>query len=291
MKDYALIATAYNNEVRIYAANSTHLVQRAHEVHQTWPTASAALGRFLTASALMSLMYEDNEYLTLKIEGDGPVKYLLSEASNGFVRGDIGNPEVYLKYNSGPKEGKLNVGMAVGNGLLIVTKDLHLKHAFTSSVPLVSGEIADDFTYYFTASEQTPSAVGLGVLVDTDNSIKLSGGFILQLLPDTSEETIVAIENVLKGFGSVTDLMLEGKGPEEIIDLLSNGTAKFLDKKEIKYECNCSKERFRDSLLTLDKESLEEMLTEDKQVEIICHFCNTKYVFDENELKELINSK
>ncbi|NLK12533.1 MAG: Hsp33 family molecular chaperone HslO [Candidatus Phytoplasma sp.] len=291
MKDYALIATAYNNQVRIYAASSTHLVQKAHEIHQTWPTASAALGRFLTTSALMSLMYKENEYLTIKIDGDGPLKYLLAEASNGIVRGDIGNPEVYLKYHSGPKKGKLNVGMAVGNGLLTVTKDAHMKHSFTSSTPLVTGEIGDDFTYYFTTSEQTPSAVGVGVLVNPDNSINVSGGFILQLLPGASEETIVSIENALKTMPSVTDLMVQQKGPKEMIDILSSNTAKFLDQRDIKYECHCSKERFKTSLMTLDKASLEQMLLEDKQIEIICHFCHSKYVFDEEELKVLIAAK
>ncbi|CCV64970.1 33 kDa chaperonin (Heat shock protein 33 homolog) [Alteracholeplasma palmae J233] len=291
MKDYTLIATAYNKEARIYAATSTNLVQEAHEIHKTWPTASAALGRFLTASAMMSLMYKDDEHLTLKIEGEGPLKYLLAEAHNGIVRGDIGNPEVYLKYHSGPKAGKLNVGMAVGAGLLTVTKDLNMRQPFTSSTPLVSGEIGDDFTYYFTTSEQTPSAVGVGVLVNVDNSILVSGGFIVQLLPSASEQTISSLEKALTKISSVTDLMQEGKKPEDLIHILASGTEEILDKREIKYHCPCSKEGFASSLSYLDNKTLEELIHEDHGAEINCHFCGKKYHFSENDLKDIINNK
>lgn len=291
MKDYVLIATAYNKEARIYVATSKHLVSKAAQLHKTWPTASAALGRFITASAMMSLMYKDKERITLKINGDGPLNYLLCEAYQGAVRADIGNPGVYLKYTKGPNKGKLNVGMAVGKGILTVTRYNELNNSFTSSSPLTSGEIADDFTYYFATSEQTPSSCGLGVLVDTDSSIKVSGGFIIQLLPNASEDTIVQIENVLKNLSSVTNMLDNGKTPEDILQILANNTATILDKKEICYHCPCAKENFRKSLQTLNKETLEEMLNEDKKIEVTCHFCNSKYTYNEKEIKAMINKK
>ncbi|MDY0210359.1 MAG: Hsp33 family molecular chaperone HslO [Acholeplasma sp.] len=288
MKDYCLTATAYNGEARIYVSYSKKMAEEARQIHGTWPTASAALGRFLTASAMMGLMYKNEETITLRIEGDGPIGYMITEAnSQGEVRGDIKQPEVYLTYNSGEKAGKLAVGKAVGNGFLHVTKDLKLKNMFTSSTQLQTGEIGDDFTYYFTSSEQTPSAVGLGVLVDVDQTIKQAGGFIIQLMPNATEATIVQIEKVLSNIKAITDLYESGLTPEDILDLLSNHTHSILRNQSIKYHCPCSKDKFKVSLSKVDKATIDSMIEEDKGAEIVCHFCHKKYHFDVTELEAI----
>lgn len=292
MKDYCLISTAYNGEARIYVSYSKSLVEKSRTTHGTWPTASAALGRFLTVSAMMGLMLKDRESITLKIEGDGPIEYMLIEANaHGEVRGDIKHPEVYITYNSGPKAGKLAVGKAVGNGYLHVTKDLNMRHNFTSSIELQTGEIGDDFTYYFTSSEQTPSAVGLGVLVDTDQSIKHAGGFIIQLLPNASEQTISQIEQVLSSIKAVTELYDQGLSVEDVTDLLSSKTANKLSEHDIAYKCHCSKHKFLKSLEKLDSKTIQTFIDEDHGAEVVCHFCKTKYHFDVSELNTLLIKK
>lgn len=292
MKDYCIISTAYDGQARIYVSKTTDLVEKSRQIHGTWPTASAALGRFLTASAMMGLMYKDEESITLRIEGDGPIGYMVVESNaSGKVRGDIKVPEVYLTYNSGEKAGKLAVGKAVGNGFLHVTKDLRMRHMFTSSTELQTGEIGDDFTYYFTSSEQTPSAVGLGVLVDTDQTILHAGGFIIQLLPNATEDTIVKIETALSGIKAFTDLLNDGLSLEGILNILSSNTAIILEKKDLFYECNCSKEKFLVSLSKIDDNTINQMIEEDKGAEIICHFCHKKYTFSIDELIELKEKK
>jgi len=284
MKDYALIATAYNNEVRIYASQTTNLVNEARNIHQTLPTATAALGRFLTVSAMMALMYKDGESLTLQIKGDGPIGTMLVEAKGtGDVRGEIQNPNVYLRHEI---EGKLDVGAAVGNGFLHVTKDLNMKQVFTSSTELVSGEIAEDFAQYFVKSEQTPTAVSLGVLVDPDQSVRASGGFIIQVLPGASEETINKLENTIYSVGPVSRFFDEGKSLEDLVSALSNDTAKFLEQKDVRYHCSCNKDGFAKSLSALDSETMDELI-EDDGIEVVCHFCNKKYNFSKEELKEI----
>lgn len=289
MKDYTVIALAYNEEVRIYASISTKLVEKSRKYHQTLPTATAAMGRFLTASAMMSLMYKDGERLALKIEGDGPIGQMTVDAKNGVVKSMITNPNVYMVYEDGPKKGKLNVGAAVGSGYLHVTKDWN-GHFFTSSAPLQTGEIADDFTYYYTTSEQTPSAVGLGVLVGPEK-VLVSGGFIIQVLPNCTNKTLDLVEGALKNLTSVTEFLKQNKTPEDLIDLLSCGTGRILENREIKYHCGCTKNRFKTSVRRLDKATLEEILHEDKQAEIVCPYCNKKYLFDETDLQEMINKK
>lgn len=293
MKDYALIATAYQNTVRIYVASSTHLVEEARKIHDTWPTATAALGRFLTVSAMMGLMYKEGERITLRIKGDGPLGVMLVEANHlGEVRGEIQNPHVYLKYEDGPKAGKLNVGAAVGQGFLHITKDLGMKDYFTSSSELQTGEIGDDFTYYFATSEQTPASVGVGVLVDTDQSCLASGGYILQLMPDATEETISHIESLIPKLPPMSTLIHQGKTPEEILAILAEGTEHILEKHDISYTCHCSKDGFARSLSALDEETLHSLIHEDGQAEIECHFCKTKYLFSKNELEDIrVNRK
>jgi molecular chaperone Hsp33 len=293
MNDYALISYAYNKTIRIYVASSTHLVEEARRIHQTWPTATAAFGRFLTVSAMMGLMYKDDEKITLRIKGDGPIGSMLVEANTlGEVRGEILNPHVYLKYEEGPKKGKLNVGAAVGSGFLHVTKDLGMKDYFTSSSELQTGEIGDDFTYYFAVSEQVPSSVGVGVLVDTDQTVLASGGYILQVMPECQEETLVFLESLIPKLPPMSSLIQEGKTPEEILNLLANGTEQILSKHEISYTCHCSKDGFARSLSALDDPTLDSLIHEDGKAEIECHFCKKQYVFDKKELEEIkINRK
>ena len=288
MKDYALIAYAYDKSVRIYVATTTHLVEEARKIHETWPTATAAFGRFLTASAMMGLMYKKGERITLKIKSDGPISSMLVEANpEGEVRGEINNPQVYLKYEDGPKKGKLNVGQAVGNGFLYVTKDLNMKEYFTSSAELQTGEIGDDFTYYFALSEQSPSSVGLGVLVNVDMSVLASGGYILQLMPNVSDEVISHLESVIAKLPPISSLINDGKTPEEILNLLSDGTHQILEKKALSYTCHCSKEGFARSLSALDQDTMHDLIHEDEGAEIVCHFCHKKYHFDKSELEEI----
>ncbi|MBN3491008.1 Hsp33 family molecular chaperone HslO [Acholeplasma equirhinis] len=290
MKDYTVIALAYNGEARIYASVSTTLVEKSRKLHQTMPTASAAMGRFITASAMMSLMYKDGERIQLKIAGDGPVGTMLVDAKFGVVKSRIDNPNVYLVYEDGPKKGKLNVGAAVGSGYLYVTKDWKGNY-FTSSAELQTGEIGDDFTYYYATSEQTPSAVGLGVLVAKTQKVILSGGFIIQVLPGASNSTISKLESALSKITSVTDYLADGKTPEDMISLLADNTERILETHPIKYYCGCRRSKYKKSLSQLDKKTLTDILIEDKQAEIVCPYCNKKYIFNEEELKEIIAKK
>jgi molecular chaperone Hsp33 len=288
MKDYALISYAYNKEVRIYVATSTHLTEEARIIHDTWPTATAALGRFLTVSAMMGLMYKEGERITLRIKGDGPIGAMLVEANAlGEVRAEINNPHVYLKYEDGPKKGKLKVGASVGEGFLHITKDLGMKDYFTSSSELQTGEIGDDFTYYFAVSEQTPSSVGLGVLVDTNQSVLASGGYILQVMPDASEETISYLESLIQSLSPVTQMIHEGKKPEDILSILANNTEQILSKHEIRYACHCSKDGFAKSLSALDHDTLHDLIHHDQKAEIKCHFCGKEYHFSKDELQAI----
>lgn len=288
MKDYAIISYAYDKQIRIYVATSTYLVEEARKIHQTYPTATAALGRFLTVSAMMGLMYKGDERITLRIKGDGPIGSMLVEANaKGEVRGEIQNGGVYLSYEDGPNKGKLAVGLAVGSGFIHVTKDLGMKDYFTSSSELQTGEIADDFTYYFTVSEQIPSAVGLGVLVGLDTSVIASGGFIIQVMPNADTETISKIEDVLRNIKPVSTMIHEKMTPYDILNLLASNTEEILSVKEIKYDCPCSKEKFEKSLIALDEKTLNEMIEEDGHAEIECHFCRKKYLFEKEELIQI----
>lgn len=284
MKDYILISTAYNDEVRIYTAVTTNLVEEARNIHQTKKTATAALGRLLTAGAIMSLM-TDEVRLSLKIESDGPLSPVSVVAEGGLVKGYVGNPNVYFSYN----KDKIDVKSGIGNGFLNVTRDIN-NNFYTSSSEIISGEIALDLAYYFTNSEQIPSSVGLGVLTE-DKKVINAGGFIVQLMPFASEETISTLEKIINNLKPITSLLSEGYTPEKILSLLANQTEKRLDKIETKYYCDCSKDKFRDGLLKLDKQILEEILLEDKKAEIICDYCQKKYIFNEDDLKDIINLK
>ncbi len=285
MKDYLIKAYAFDGTVRIYTAVTTDLVAHAQQIHDLWPTSAAALGRLLTVSVIMGAMYANEQELTIRVEGDGPIGSMVATTTTrGQVRGYVENPHVFLQYNSG----KLNVGQSVGNGFIHVTKDLKIRDMFTSSSEIQTGEIAEDFAYYFTASEQIPSAVGLGVLVNDDNKILSSGGFILQVMPGCKSETIDKIEDLIKNLTPVSEMIKKGFTPEDIMNEISGNSYQHLETLDLNYYCTCSREKFEKGLISLGKEQLEEIITDDKKVETVCHFCNSRYQFDEEDLKKLM---
>ena len=286
MKDYLIKAYAFDGTVRIYTAVTTDLVAHAQEIHDLWPTSAAALGRLLTVSVIMGAMYADKQELSIRVEGDGPIGSMVATTNNkGEVRGYVENPHVFLQYN----DGKLNVGQSVGNGLIHVTKDLKIRNMFTSSSEIQTGEIAEDFAYYFTVSEQIPSAVGLGVLVNDDNKILSSGGFILQVMPGCKTETIEKIEKIISELTPVSKMIEKGYSPEDIMNEISGNSYQHLQTLDLNYECSCSREKFEKGLISLGKDQLNEIILDDKKVETVCHFCNTKYLFNEGDLLDLVN--
>ena len=289
MNDYLIKALAFDGQVRAYAVSSTETVSEAQRRHHTWPTASAALGRTMTATVMMGAMLKGDAKLTVKIEGKGPIGVILADSNaKGDVRGYVTNPQTHIEERN--EQGKLNVGAAVGtDGTLTVVKDLGLRENFSGQVPLVSGELGDDFTYYFVTSEQTPSSVGVGVLVNPDNSIKASGGFIIQLLPNCEEETITFIEQRLSKIPPVSTMIDRGLSPEEILDeLLGKENVKVLEKMPIQFKCTCSKERFANAIISLGKDEIREMIEEDGEAEASCHFCNAAYHYSKEELEVLL---
>lgn len=287
MSDYLVKALAFNGQIRAYAVKSTETVGVAQRRHYTWPVASAALGRSMSAGLMMGAMLKGDEKLTIKIAGGGPLGPILVDSNaRGEVRGYVTNPHVHFDLN---EHGKLDVRRGVGtDGTLSVVKDIGMRDYFTGQVPLISGELGEDFTYYFVTSEQVPSSVGVGVLVNPDNSIKAAGGFIIQLMPGTSEETIAFIENRLKEIPPVSKLIDKGLAPEELLEeLLGKENVKVLETVPVSFECNCSKERFHTALISLGSEELKDMIETDGQAEAHCHFCNEKYLFTKEELEEM----
>lgn len=287
MKDYIVRGTAAGGQIRAFAAYTKEMVEAGRSAHNTSPVATAALGRLMTGAAMMGIMMKgDKNILTLQIHGDGPMEGMTVTAdSHGNVKGYVNNPDVILPANS---KGKLDVGGAIGNGYLSVIKDLGLKEPYVGQIELQTGEIADDLTYYFAASEQTPSIVGLGVLMEKNNTVKQSGGFIVQLMPDATEEVICHLENKLGDLKSVTTILDEGKTPEQILELiLGDLDLEIMERVDTKFCCNCSKERVAKALISIGKDELEKLIAEGNEVELNCHFCNTNYLFDVEELKEL----
>ncbi|MFI3251946.1 MAG: Hsp33 family molecular chaperone HslO [bacterium] len=285
--DKILIATMYDDTVRMYVADTTNTVKRAHELHQTMQTSIAALGRTLTATSMMGAMLKDDQTIAVQIQGDGPIGKIVAESdASGNVVGYCGNPGIYLKYN---KTGKLNVRDAVGTtGTLSVTTDLKLKEPFTSSVELIDGEIAMDFTYYFTQSMQTPSSVSLGVLVSEDNQVLVSGGFIIQIMPNCTDETITKLEEILGNIKPMSTMLAEQMSCEDIIKLISDDY-KLLEEKHVEFKCRCSKKSFKRGLRTLSVGFLEDLLNNEKSIECKCQYCGTAYVIEEMELKAMVN--
>lgn len=286
-EDYILRATAANGQILAFAATTRNTVETAVEAHKLSPVAAAGLGRLLTGTAMMSsTMKQKEDLLTIQILCDGPIGGMTVTAdASGKVKGYVNNPSVLLPAN---KKGKLDVGGAVGNGTLRVIKDMGLKEPYIGQTELVSGEIAEDLTYYFAASEQVPSSVALGVLMNHDNTVAQAGGFIIQLLPFAEETVIQKLEERIATISSITSLLSQGKTPEMILkDLLFDMDLQIKEKQEITFYCNCSRERVERVLLSLGKEELEKMIEEKKPVELNCHFCNKKYSFTIEELKGL----
>ena len=288
MSDYIIRATAAEGQIRAFAATTRELTEFARQAHNTSPVATAALGRLLTAGAMMGVMMKGaDDILTIKIEGDGPIGGLTVTAdSKGDVKGYVYNPEVMLPPN---EKGKLDVGGALGIGVLSVIKDIGLKEPYVGQTILVTSEIAEDLTYYFATSEQTPSSVALGVLMNKDNTVRQAGGFILQLLPGASEEVISTLENRLKEITSITSLLDAGNTPEMILEhILGDFGLEILDKLPIQFACNCSRERIEKALISIGRKELQEMIDEGKTIEMNCHFCNKHYPVTVEELKELL---
>lgn len=286
-RDFLQIATAFDRTVRIFVAKTTQIVKDAQKVHNMYPTSLAALGRTLTATLMMGGMLKGNQSIAVRIDGDGPIGKIVCESdTSGRVMGYLGNGGVYLKY----KNGKLNVGDAVGrNGLLTVVKDLHLKEPFTSSTPLVNGEIAEDFTYYFAESEQVPSSVSLGVLVGLNGDVLAAGGFIIQVMPGCKEETIKYLEEILKDIKPISTLIQEGKNGRQILkEILKDNEFEVLKTAPVYFKCSCSKERFRQGIKSLGYKSVKQMLDEDHNITATCQYCHQAYTFDENELNNLL---
>ncbi|WP_096441103.1 Hsp33 family molecular chaperone HslO [Alteribacter populi] len=291
MADYLVKALAYDGKVRAYAIRSTDMVQEAARRHDTWRTVTAALGRSLTAATMMGTMLKGEEKITVKIEADGPVSPIIVDANaQGEARGYVKNPHVDPERND---EGKLNVAEAVGrNGMLSVVKYLGLKDNFTGTVPIVSGELGEDFTYYFANSEQTPSSVGLGVIIEKDESVSAAGGFIIQLMPGVTDEVIDEIENKLTAMPSISQLIQDGLTPEELLHtILGAENVQILDQVDVAFQCQCSKERISNAIMGLNEDDIVAMIEEDGGAETQCHFCNAKYTFTKAELQELLDEK
>ena len=289
MKDYLVRGIAYDGQVRAFATNTTETVREAQRRHNTWPVVSAALGRSMTASVMMGAMLKGDDKITVKIEGNGPIGPMVIDAdAKGDVRGFVTNPHVHFELND---QGKLDVRAGVGSeGALTVVKDLGLRDMFSGQTPIVSGEIAEDFTYYFATSEQVPSSVGLGVLVNPDNTILAAGGFIIQLMPGCEEETIEAIEKRLSTIEPVSKMIEKGYSPEQILEaVLGEGNVQILSTMPVQFQCQCSKERFGAAIIGLGVGEIQEMIDEDGQAEAQCHFCLETYHFDKSELEGFVN--
>lgn len=290
MKDFILRATDHENHIRIFAAETKELVEEARQHHLTSPVATAALGRLLTAGSMMGIMMKgDKDLLTLQMRGDGPIgTVLVTSDSDANVKGYVGNNlvDIPLKEN-----GKLDVSGAVGKGTLTVIKDIGMKEPYNGTIELISGEVADDLTYYFASSEQTPSVVALGVLVDTDYSVKQSGGFILQLMPSCPEEKIKQIEKNLSVLPSVTNMLENKLGADGIIAMVMNGLEPIIREKSLtKFKCNCSRDKVQNALMTIGKDELKSLVDEGETVEMSCQFCSTAYKFTVKDVDNILNS-
>ncbi|MDO5411625.1 MAG: Hsp33 family molecular chaperone HslO [Lachnospiraceae bacterium] len=288
MSDYLVRATAADHGIRAFAVTTRNLVEHARQIHNTSPVATAALGRLLTAGVMMgSMMKGDDDLITLQIKGDGPIQGIVVTAdSHGKVKGYVYNPEVLLHANA---KGKLDVAGAVGQGELRVIRDTGLKDPYVGTVQLVSGEIAEDITYYFASSEQIPSAVALGVLMDRANFVKQAGGLIIQLMPFASDELVEKLEAKIAQLTSLTSLLDQGMTPEQILEfVLGDLGLEIMDKMPLEFSCNCSRERVEKAVITTGAKELQDMIDEGKSIEVNCHFCGEKYEFSVEDLKQML---
>lgn len=288
MTDYIVRATAANAQIRAFAATTKELVEEARCAHDTSPVATAALGRMLTGGVMMGTMLKgEKDLLTLQVSGDGPIGGITVTAdSTGNVKGYVNEPKVMLPPSVA---GKLDVGGAVGRGTLRVIKDMGLKEPYVGQTDLQTGEIAEDLTYYFATSEQVPSCVGLGVLMEKNNTVKQAGGFIIQLMPFAEEKVIANLEKNLASFSSVTQVLNEGKTPQEMLSLLlGDMELTVTDTLPARFYCNCDKKRVEKAIISIGKKDISEMIAEGKEIEVNCHFCNTSYTFSVEELKDLL---
>lgn len=286
--DYLVRATAADAQIRAFAVTARETVESARKAHDTSPVITAALGRLLAAGAMMgSMMKGEEDLLTLQISGDGPAGGLTVTADGrGRVKGYAIHPQVILPAN---KKGKLDVGGALGAGTLRVIRDMGLKEPYVGQTALQTGEIAEDLTYYFAVSEQTPSCVGLGVLMEKDNRVKQAGGFLIQLMPFAQEETVERLEENLGKISSVTALLDEGKNPEEILEILLNGLEMHKqDSLPVSFTCSCTKARVEKALISIGRKEIEEMIAEGEPIEVKCHFCNRAYSFPVEELEAIL---
>lgn len=288
MSDYMVRATAANAMVRLFVCNSKELVEKARQIHQTTPVVTAALGRLMTAGSMMGTMLKgEKDLLTIQIKSSGPIGGLTVTAdSRGMVKGYPDNAQVDLPLK---ENGKLDDGNAMGIGVLNVIKDMGLKEPYVGQTVLQTGEIGDDLTYYFATSEQIPSSVGLGVLIDRDYTVKQAGGFIVQLMPFATDEVISQLEENLSKITSVSTMFENGMTPEEIVAEIFQGMDyEISDTVNIGFSCNCSKERVTKAIISIGKKDIQEMINDEKPIEVNCHFCNTNYIFTVDELKTMI---
>ncbi|MDO4166161.1 MAG: Hsp33 family molecular chaperone HslO [Eubacteriales bacterium] len=286
--DYIVRGMAANKQLRVFAVTSKNLVERAREIHQTSPVATAALGRLLTAGSMMGCMMKgDKDILTLQIQCGGPIGGLTVTADHqARVKGYVKEPNVILPPNA---QGKLDVSGALGPGFLNVIRDIGMKEPYNGQTHLVSGEIAEDLTYYYATSEQIPSSVGLGVLMDRDNHVKQAGGFIIQVMPFAEETVIDRLEGSLQKVRSVTDLLDQGMTPEELLQhLLGELDLEISDRLETEYYCNCSKERVSRAIASIGRKDLEEMIADQEPIEVNCQFCGSHYIFETEDLREML---
>lgn len=288
MNDYMVRATAADAQIRAFAVTTGVLVEKARSIHGTSPVATAALGRLLTGGVMMgSMLKGGNDILTIQVKGDGPLGGMMVTADSiGNVKGYVEQPYVILPASAA---GKLDVGGAVGHGYLSVIKDMGLKEPYIGQTVLQTGEIAEDLTYYFATSEQTPSSVGLGVLMEKNNTVRQAGGFIIQLMPFAEEECIRVLEENLKKFPSVTSVLDAGNSPEQLLGLLLDGlNVSLTERMDVGFACNCSKERVEKAIISIGRKEIREMIDEGKEIEVNCHFCKKNYTFSVDDLNGML---
>lgn len=290
MSDILIRGNSMDGAIRVFAAVTTDLVNEAQRIHHTYPTSTAALGRLLTGAAIMGAagLKNDTDSMTVQIKGEGEIKNLVAVTdSKSRVRGYVSNPFIDRPLND---KGKLDVGGAIGGGYLCVVRDMGMKEPYVGQVPLVSGEIAEDLTYYYAKSEQIPTSLALGVLVDTDNTVIASGGFMIQLMPEATDEMAERLEKILKDIPPVTSMIRDGMSAEDMLFRVTEGFSMLCENKAVipKYKCKCSRERMEKALISIGKEELRSIIDEQGTAELTCQFCDNKYQFDKKELETLL---